>query len=122
MFDVYEKQAGKCSLTGKTMTFRRQELGKGRNDRYLYNLSVDRIDSLQGYVPGNIHLVCSIVNTIKWDLPITEFVEICTLIAKQQSKKILTISNQNNKSKHVRNANLQTEIRSALLVEENSTT
>jgi hypothetical protein len=81
----YDNQNGNCALTGYKMTHRRQELGKKRSDRYLYNISIDRIDSQKSYDCENIQLVCSIVNTIKWDLPQTEFIKICTKITEHNT-------------------------------------
>ena len=82
LYNLYRSQEGKCALTGIEMTFRRQELGRTRRDRYLYNISADRIDASQHYHKNNIQLVCSIVNTIKWDLPQQDFIDICRKVTE----------------------------------------
>lgn len=56
LLDLYKRQDGKCALTGVEMT-------------HVFNnfrsMSVDRIDSSQGYIPGNVQLVCQFINTAK---------------------------------------------------------
>lgn len=47
------------------------------------NISIDRINSNEHYVLDNIQLICSFVNTIKWDMPMKEFVEFCCLISER---------------------------------------
>ena len=51
------------------MTHMRQDPEKTVGDRYYYNISVDRVDPRIHYTKENIQLVCSIVNTVKWDIP-----------------------------------------------------
>lgn len=59
---MYERQQGRCALSGVEMTYR---AGSGRVDT---NISIDRIDSAKGYVRGNVQFVCDIVNRMKQDL------------------------------------------------------
>ena len=80
----YEAQAGRCNLSGEPLTHRRQELGMGRQDRYLTNISVDRIDSNKGYTLDNIQIVASIINAMKYDLPQNDFIAFCHKIANRQ--------------------------------------
>jgi hypothetical protein len=54
--EVLKAQDYKCALTGIPLTHRFKEMTC---------VSVDRIDSTQGYVRGNIQLVCSSVNFMK---------------------------------------------------------
>ena len=44
--------------------------------------SIDRIRSEDGYLPGNIHLVCWRINKMKMDLPLNEFVLACREVAQ----------------------------------------
>lgn len=46
--------------------------------------SIDRIDSSQGYVPGNVQLVTIDVNYMKNDLPQAYFVYLCKKVAECQ--------------------------------------
>lgn len=58
LLDLWESQKGCCALTGIPMV-------------HVFNsmktISVDRIDSSKGYVPGNVQLVCKWVNLAKQD-------------------------------------------------------
>lgn len=56
---LYKSQEGRCALTGVEMTilppFRRPE-----------QVSIDRIDGTQGYILGNVRLVCRWANQARW--------------------------------------------------------
>lgn len=56
---VWDRQHGRCALTGEQMTHVR---GKGQVPT---NASIDRIDSDCGYTKQNIQLVCYAVNMMK---------------------------------------------------------
>ncbi len=82
MMAMYERQGGKCALTGLTMTWERN-VGKVTS-----NVSIDRISSLGGYTEDNVQLVCSIANIMKHNLSVADFEDICrrvveTSLAKQ---------------------------------------
>lgn len=64
---LYTEQEGKCFYSG-------MELGLKADKKYV--LSVERINSMKGYTPDNIVLVCYIVNSMKNDLPLKEFISI----------------------------------------------
>jgi hypothetical protein len=74
VIQLYEKNK-KCTISGIEMTtlFIPNE-GKWKR---IHNVSVDRIDSKLGYTRENIQLVCSIVNTMKWDLNQDDFLIMC---------------------------------------------
>lgn len=76
LFDLYQLQEGACALSGTPMT---TIAGQGRQRT---NISVDRIDSSLGYVPGNVQLVCDYVNTAKGDLSQAEFLDMCRKVAR----------------------------------------
>ena len=67
-------QQGKCALTGWPMTM---ELGNGVIQT---NCSIDRIDSKQGYVIGNVQLVCRIANIAKSSLSSSDFANLCKAV------------------------------------------
>lgn len=60
LVNMYEKQDGKCILTGMPFVLDRNEDG----NRYQrpYAPSIDRIDPSKGYTKDNVRLVCVIVN------------------------------------------------------------
>lgn len=61
--ELWDKQKGKCALSGVLMTYARD--GQGSKD---FNLSLDRIDPTVGYIPGNVQLVAYRVNLMKHTL------------------------------------------------------
>lgn len=68
------KQNNRCIYTGIEFN----------NNNENYSLSLDRIDSGQGYTKDNIQLTCSVVNYMKRSLSHTEFLNIIALIAKHK--------------------------------------
>jgi len=71
LLEIYNKQQGKCYYTGIPLM-----LEKGN-----YTMSIDRIDSEMGYTVGNIVICCWVVNHMKKDMPVSEFVDICAKVA-----------------------------------------
>jgi len=63
LMELWNKQEGRCALTGLFMTHHRDRSGK--ND---FNVSVDRVRSTEGYLKKNVQLVCARVNSIKSDM------------------------------------------------------
>jgi len=81
LIEIYEKQKGICAVSGITMT----HASYGTRDvtnKYPYNISIDRIDSSKGYVPGNVQLVCCIINHMKWDSDMDVFLDTCKRIVE----------------------------------------
>lgn len=74
LFYLWNKQSGKCALTGLPMTYKFYE------GRVNTNLSIDRIDSSRGYTKDNVQLVCMVANQMKNDLSQDELFRICELI------------------------------------------
>jgi hypothetical protein len=58
LLDLWESQQGRCALTNMPMD---------HVFNSLKTVSVDRIDSSEGYVPNNVQLVCKWVNLAKQD-------------------------------------------------------
>ena len=73
---LWQMQNGVCALTGWPMTM---ELANGVVPT---NCSIDRIDSAQGYVVGNVQLVCRAANVAKNNLSADEFVKLCTAVVE----------------------------------------
>ena len=64
---LWDKQEGKCALSGVFLTW---QAGEGRQD---FNVSIDRKDPNKGYIIGNIQLVAQRVNVMKHTLGDSEF-------------------------------------------------
>lgn len=77
LINLYEKQDGKCALTGKTMQV--HTLGTGLPNPEI--VSVDRINNDKGYVPGNIQLVTWNTNQRKHTRSVKQF--LAALFAKK---------------------------------------
>ena len=76
---LWVTQEGKCALTGWPMTM---ELAKGVVPT---NCSLDRIDSTQPYIVGNVQLVCRSANVAKHDLMHEDFVKLCRAIVERNN-------------------------------------
>lgn len=66
VYNLWIQQSGKCALTGMPMEY--SSLGKNP-----LGASIDRIDSGQNYTPDNIHLVCWVVNQMKNNMTMEQF-------------------------------------------------
>lgn len=89
---LWEKQKGKCALSGINMTY---EFYKGRVNT---NVSVDRIDSTKGYTKDNIQLVTMAANQMKNDLQMDEFISLCKSVINNY-ESTYNIQNQNSRNK-----------------------
>ena len=74
---LWHTQNGCCALTGWQMTM---ELGNGVIST---NCSLDRIDSTQGYIVGNVQLVCRVANVAKNNLVQSDFVQLCKAVLEK---------------------------------------
>ena len=72
--DLYEKQEGKCALTGWDISF--PEIGHPS----FFHCSIDRIDNTRGYEPGNIQLIDGRVNMMKGKYGQEFFLEVCKAV------------------------------------------
>lgn len=87
--ELYKIQNGRCAITNMVMTYDKSaEPGRNRN---IHNISVDRIDSKKHYNKDNIQLVCSYINTIKWDLNKDDFLLGCYYVFKHNKEEIKRI-------------------------------
>lgn len=74
-WDLFLKQNRKCALSGVDLVISLTSNG---------NASLDRIDSMLGYIPGNVQWVHKHVNLMKNALDQKYFIEICKLIAEKK--------------------------------------
>ena len=71
LYDLFESQNRSCVLTGCSLTWK--------------TASLDRIDSSQGYVAGNVQWVTKEMNVMKNIHSQTEFVDLCRLVVEHNS-------------------------------------
>ena len=76
---LYLKQKKKCALSGIEIKFSRSFTREGRKE---HTCSLDRIDSSQGYIKGNVQWVHKDINKMKSDFNVEYFKDMCALIAK----------------------------------------
>lgn len=81
-WELFEKQKGKCALTGLPIYFAKdyKELRDNKN-----TASLDRIDSLKGYAIDNVQWVHKDINYMKMNLTQDRFIELCKLISERFS-------------------------------------
>lgn len=70
--ELFIAQAGRCFYTDELMT----SIASKPNC-----VSIDRVDSSKGYVRGNVVLCCWIVNKMKQNLILSDFLEVCLKLA-----------------------------------------
>lgn len=81
LLDLWDKQEGKCALTGLDMTYDMY------NGRTYTNVSIDRIDVSKGYTKDNVQLVCMAANQAKSDLTDEQLYQICKGIVDKYELK-----------------------------------
>lgn len=77
LLDRYNIQKGLCFYSGRVMEL-------SLKTESLNSMSLDRIDSTQGYIEGNVVLCCSIINFMKQNYNTSAFYEACEDIIKHQ--------------------------------------
>lgn len=75
-WEIFQRQDGKCALSGIDLT-----LPSKQTEKVISNASLDRIDNSIGYVEGNVQWVDKNVNLMRRTLGVREFVELCRLVA-----------------------------------------
>lgn len=65
---LWQKQNGLCFYTGFTLD---------KQSNSLFTVSLDRIDNSKGYIPGNVCFCCKIVNRMKVNLDVKDFISLC---------------------------------------------
>ena len=75
IWKLWEKQGGKCSLSGLPIELPRTNAVRG-------TASLDRVRSDVGYVSGNVQWVHKDVNMMKRNLEQSHFIEMCEAVAR----------------------------------------
>tara|TARA_R110002126_G_scaffold43639_1_gene125188 strand:+ start:234 stop:731 length:498 start_codon:yes stop_codon:yes gene_type:complete len=70
--DCWNSQSSICAYSGRVMTL---EAGN------LHTVSIERINSSQGYIPANTILVCQAINRMKSDFEFNDFYDLCRDVA-----------------------------------------
>jgi len=78
--DLFEKQKGKCALSG--LPLKLKEHSKDKNS----TASLDRIDSTKGYLKDNVQWIYRRINFMKGALDENEFVYLCNKIVENKIK------------------------------------
>lgn len=79
--NLWEQQDGLCAHTGWPMSPVYEHRGPNCP-------SLDRVDSKQGYVPGNVVLCLSWINRMKNDTPMPEWVLACAAVCQKNGMKV----------------------------------
>ena len=82
LLNLWEDQEGRCALSGMFMTWQK---GQGNVN---YSISIDRKNNSIGYEVGNIQLVCSVVNKMKWTMTDSELYWWCKNIVSEREKNV----------------------------------
>lgn len=84
--ELYDQQCGLCAVSGFEMTFSSRPSDKSQQ------ISINRIDSSRGYIPGNVRLVCYYINNAMAGLGVSELLRFVIQIMKHH-KLDLNFSN-----------------------------
>ena len=78
---LFDKQKGKCALSGLELTF-------GVSNKIKPTASLDRIDSNKGYIIDNVQWVHKDINWMKQDFTEQEFLDMCKkIVSHKQNDK-----------------------------------
>jgi hypothetical protein len=80
IWELYQKQGGKCGLSGRPIWFDpKWKGGKGGGN---VTASIDRVDSARGYEKDNVWLIHKSFQFMKMDLTVQEFYNACLEVTK----------------------------------------
>lgn len=74
LWQLFEKQQGKCALSGINIEFKKFGY---KIDRKTQTASLDRIDSSKGYIEGNVQWVHKRINRMKGNMTDEQFIGWC---------------------------------------------
>lgn len=81
LYDLFIKQDNKCAISGIPIILDKS-YGNVKRGCVIQTASLDRIDSTQGYIEGNVQWVHKDINRMKWELNQSYFIEICKKITE----------------------------------------
>lgn len=91
--NLYNYQKGKCIYTGLDIV-----IGKSLNstkDRIENTASLDRIDSLKGYIENNVQWIHKDINYMKFNFTTEKFLYLCKIITENHANFEPNFSNSN---------------------------
>lgn len=80
MLSLLDKQKGLCAISGQELTFIKI-VGNGRVPT---NAAIDQIVAGGGYTEDNVQILCNMVNWMKADQTVEEFISWCEVISDYQ--------------------------------------
>lgn len=83
LWDLFRNQNKTCALSGLPISLS-TKTKQGSPDYSLFTASLDRIDNTIGYVEGNVQWVHKELKRLRGSYSITDFVELCILVADYQ--------------------------------------
>jgi hypothetical protein len=87
LINMWIEQNGKCKMSGRQMT---HVIGDDKEtEKNPFNASIDRISSDNGYVSGNVQLICNWLNVGKSDYKIDDFIKWIKISGKHIKSQIL---------------------------------
>lgn len=86
VWELYQKQNGKCALSGIDIPLSYAKLYPNGATKQLSIASLDRIDSSKGYIKGNVWWVHKDINYMKHIYDLKKFVKYCALVTKHCKK------------------------------------
>jgi hypothetical protein len=85
LWELFEKQQGKCALSGVELVLEPSQMGARK--RQNHTASLDRIESNGGYTKDNVQWVHKTLNAMKSDLPQADFIAWCCTVADHVRKQ-----------------------------------
>lgn len=81
-WEIFEKQNNRCAISNLPITIEKNNV---KNKSGNSTASLDRIDSKQGYVEGNIQWLHKDINLMKMHLNQDYFIQMCQIIAEENN-------------------------------------
>jgi hypothetical protein len=81
LWNLFLKQEERCALSGVPITLSRVINKQNNLDRTLITASLDRIDNSKGYYIDNVQWIHKILNHMRRQYSVEEYVHWCTLVA-----------------------------------------
>jgi hypothetical protein len=81
LWELYNRQEGKCALSGIPITLTTVINQQHNLDKSLMSASLDRIDNSKGYYIDNVQWIHKTLNAMRRQYSVEEYVYWCTLVA-----------------------------------------